>query len=63
MWLAGTLPFSWKQINKLNNEKKKLLSVNGNLLQKISVEKEEALDPKPKEKNESIEDIKKLLAE
>ena len=45
------------KISTLENDKEKLLTVNGNLLQKISVEKEEALDPKPKEKNESIEDF------
>lgn len=45
------------EINKLKGEKEKLLSVNGNLLQKISVGTEEQINPKKEEKTESIEDF------
>lgn len=46
-----------KEIATLKNEKEKLLSVNGNLLQKISVGTEEDLNPKKEEKKQSIEDF------
>lgn len=45
------------QINNLKNEKEKLLNVNGNLLQKISMEKEEVLNPRKEEVKEDINDF------
>lgn len=37
------------EIEKLKSEKEKLLIANGNLLQKVSMEKEEVLNPKKEE--------------
>lgn len=46
-----------EEINKLKGEKEKLLTVNGNLLQKVGVGYEEDLNPKKEDKKESIEDF------
>ena len=40
------------EINKLKSDKEKLLIANGNLLQKVSMEKEEVLNPKKEEHKE-----------
>ena len=40
------------KIEKLQSEKEKLLIANGNLLQKVSMEKEEVLNPKNEEPKE-----------
>ena len=46
------------EIEKLNSDKEKLLISNGNLLQKISMEKEEVIKPKQKEEsNENPKDF------
>lgn len=45
------------KIEKLQSEKEKLLIANGNLLQKVSMEKEEVLREEPKKEENKIEDF------
>lgn len=45
------------EITKLKGEKEKLLTVNGNLLQKVSVGSSDELNPKKEDKKEAIEDF------
>ena len=52
----NTLKDKDDEIEKLKGEKEKLLIANGNLLQKVSMEKEEVLNPKEKEETK-IEDF------
>ena len=44
-------------INSLSKDKERLLKVNGNLLQRVSMEKEEALNPKKEEPKEDPKDF------
>ena len=45
------------EIEKLTSDKEKLLISNGNLLQKVSMEKEEAIKPKQREEQENPKDF------
>lgn len=53
----NTLKNRDEEIEKLKSEKEKLLIANGNLLQKVSMEKEEVLNPKKEEPKENIKDF------
>ena len=45
------------EISKLKNDKEKLLIANGNLLQKVSMAKEDVLEPKKEEPKENPKDF------